>query len=570
MKGLIDGEQRLPQRRAWKSDLILGAFAVVLVLNLLYHGNPLKSALEDEPKIFTCHAPQPHLLNTHEIDRTVFDSDIKWAKKLLKGVVKGDNGYGDPADSVTLSIFLPQGEPIVEIGFGKVRANESESRVPDGDSIYRMASISKMFTTAEIMLLKQQGHLDLDQDVSTILSDFKPSTAGWTGYEEQRIVTVRQLLSHTSGILRDPMYETVWPPIPGADDNSTKPEPLNTRADMMAKLHNIPPVMPGFGTPVYSNIGFSVAGFVAQEIGQTKYEELLDRDIFKPLGMESASFKRQPNLLDHVIVPSEPLSIWADTEMGDSNPAGGLYCSAADLRRFGQDLLGFGKSANARTDSQQPIFTKLTTREWLRPVHVFDDNLVSIGLNWEIYTVPVGARRMSIYSKGGTLPGFHTLFGIDPEREFGYALLISGEPSSNTDLAIRIMRRFAKTLDKARQKILSKEFAGVYIHDADNMIKLDVVDGGMAVTKAVIEGRDLFEELHLGQGEGDYAALWPTGEETAWRVAIGRPPAHPYQGCMFKFASIDPAFAKGFPVDLMIIDSGKLVYPSVNRTFFRQ
>ena len=83
---------------------------------------------------------------------------------------------------------------------------------------------------------------------------------------------------------------------------------------------------------------------------------------------------------------------------------------------------------------------------------------------------------MSLYTKGGTLPAFHTMFGIDPERQFGFALLISGEPSNSTAMGIRIAKRFARTVDQERERILRREYAGTYTYGTHTMAKLEVIE----------------------------------------------------------------------------------------------
>ena len=88
-------------------------------------------------------------------------------------------------------------------------------------------------------------------------------------------------------------------------------------------------------------------------------------------------------------------------------------------------------------------------------------------------------------------------------------------------LAIRIAKRFAATLDSQREQILKRELVGTYGHDTVDSLTIDLVDGGLALTKAVVNGTDLFKLLRLGEGEGDYVPLWPTGEPSVWRLAIG-------------------------------------------------
>ena len=566
------------RRHVTRAELILATIVLFLLAKLYaptWTGDETAPSIaEDESEYYTCHAPAPHLLTSHKIDHGAFAADIQWASSLLRGIVAGTNGYGDPADSSSLSVFLPSGEPIFEAGFGRLRANESSEDSPavNGDSIYRMASITKMFTTAQLLLQKQQGLLSLDEDVSTILDDFEPADIGWAtdGVEGKRIITTRQLLSHMSGLTRDRFRfddGLDWSTLSAAVDGLVVQPTPASRAKMMEIMHKTPPVMQSYMTPVYSNLGYNVAGWVSAEIGGTPYEDLLARDIFSPLGMTSCSFNLTPSNIAHVVVPSSPNSEFADLDMKDENPSGGMYSSASDLRRFGQYLL-----APSSSSSSGNFLTKQSIREWLRPLHIFSDNLLSIGLSWEIFTVPLGSRRrMSLYAKGGTLPSFHTLFGIDPDREFGLALLVSGEPSNSTAMGIRIAKRFAQTLDRERTKILAREYAGVYEDEENESVaELRVGDdGALALTRAVLGGIDLWESFNLGAGEGGVVALWPTHEPTVWRLAIGRPPAQPFSGCMFKFASMDGIYVNGYPLDMLILEGGKMVFKVANATLTR-
>ena len=359
--------QYRPIREITRVELALGVI-ILFLLTKLYA--PAISATEEESEYFACHAPFPSLLIDHEIDPAVFNADIQWTESMLKGILAGSNGYGEAADAVSISLFLPTGEPIYETGYGKLRANETGNSTVDGDSIYRMASITKAFTAAQLMLQKQHGLLGLDQDVSTILDNFEPSREGWKFTNEKQIITPRQLLSHMSGLMRDPPYDVSWS------------DTIPTRAQVMQMIHETPAVMSSYMTPVYSNIGFDIAGWISEKIASTPYADLIVRDIFKPLGMSSSSFTTSPSTINRVVVPKAPNSEWADMDFHDLNPSGGMYSSASDLRRFGQTLLNPEPDTNKHSSSlsRRSFLTKQSVREWLKPIHVFDDGLLSVGL----------------------------------------------------------------------------------------------------------------------------------------------------------------------------------------------
>ena len=572
MEKYVGGYETRSRRKVTRSELVLGAIVLFLLVKL-YAPATLKDqggfGDRDEDEYFTCHAPLPSLLTTREVDRTAFEADIQWTESLLKGLIAGTNGYGEPADAVSVSIFLPTGAPIYEAGFGRLRANESGESTVDGDSIYRMASVTKMFTTAQLMLQKQKGQLGLDEDVSTILDDFKPTNKGWTSVGENRTITIRQLLSHMSGLTRDAPWHLSWPISPNISvDAGAAP----TRAEEMEAVRKIPLVMSSYMTPVYSNIAFDIAGWVAQEIASVSYTDLIYRDIFQPLRMPFSSFSVTPSNIERFVVPGKPNSDWADVDMNDTNPCGGMYSSASDLRRFGQKLLNptSKPDADSEDEGQGLFLSKQSIGEWIKPLYAFDDGLTSVGLSWEIFRVPFGQRRMSLYTKSGNIPGFHTMFGIDREREFGLSVLVSGQPTNTTALSIRIAKRFAETLDQEREKILAKEYAGVYRNGNASVAQLQMRDGTLALTRAIFDGLDLFEAFHLGEGDGGAVALWPTAEPGVFRLALGRPPTQPFLGCLLKFASMDGIYADDYPLDLIILDGERLIMKAANATLAKQ
>jgi len=182
---------------------------------------------------------------------------------------------------------------------------------------FNIASMTKQFTAASILLLEDRGKLKTDDLVKKYLPD---APASWDK------ITIYHLLTHTSGIPNDAAkYE------PGTPDKLVfNDRPLNSQ--------------PGEQW-VYTNLGYIVLGYLLERISGQTYEEFVRENIFKPLGMNDSG------LMSFVsILPRRASGYWPgsngienadrsfDTRIGFS--AGSLYSSTEDLLRWEEGLFG--------------------------------------------------------------------------------------------------------------------------------------------------------------------------------------------------------------------------------------
>lgn len=205
-----------------------------------------------------------------------------------------------------------------EIAFAKAYGTQSPViPVARVDARYRIASISKQFTAAALLLLEDQGKLSLDNTVDRYLP-------GISGGDR---ITLRQLLAHTSG-LRD-----YWP-----QDYSfaamAKPTTPQGIVDRWAKQ----PLDFEPGTQwQYSNTGYVIAGMIAEKVSGEPLLAFLGRHIFKPLGMnpvdqDKAVGKDFP--VGYRRNALGPVRVETDAAPGWLYAAGGLAMSASDLARW--------------------------------------------------------------------------------------------------------------------------------------------------------------------------------------------------------------------------------------------
>lgn len=233
-----------------------------------------------------------------------------------------------------LALALTDGDRIVWAqGFGEARPG-----VPaDADTLFRVGSVSKLFTDLAVVALHERGALDLDAPIGESLPGFAPGPgpAGAAGGGDP--ITLRQLMAHRAGLVREPPVGHYF------DDSSPS---LRATVD---SLDGVPLVFPPGARLKYSNAGIAVVGRVLEVTAGKPFAEAVTEAALAPLGLHSSSF-------DLAAAPAERLAdatMWsydgrefaAPTFPLGMAPAGSLVTSVRDLGRFltllaGGDLPG--------------------------------------------------------------------------------------------------------------------------------------------------------------------------------------------------------------------------------------
>ena len=191
-----------------------------------------------------------------------------------------------------------------------------EWNVPNSPTTrFNIASVTKQFTAASILLLEDRGKLRTDDFVKKFLPD---APASWDK------ITIYHLLTHTSGISDDAAKYEPGPP----EKLLFRDVPLNQPGQQWA----------------YTNLGYIVLGYLLEKISGQSYEEFVQENIFKPLGMNNSG------LVSFVtVIPRRATGYWPgsngienaerpDPRIGFS--AGALYSTTEDLLRWEEGLLG--------------------------------------------------------------------------------------------------------------------------------------------------------------------------------------------------------------------------------------
>jgi CubicO group peptidase (beta-lactamase class C family) len=310
-------------------------------------------------------------------------------------VRRGITAGGYPGASV---IVGRRGYAVFEKGYGRLGWTSSSAAVVPDESIYDLASLTKVVGTATAaMILYDEGRLELDAPVSRYL----PAFSGGSKDE----VTVRQLLTHTSGLPA------------GRDLRRLANSPWEARNVVMST----PLACRPGACQVYSDLGADVLGFAVEAIAGQGLDAFLSERVFTPLGMNDTHFR--PALADRDrIAPTEvssPRGYPLRGEVHDENAwalggvAGhaGLFSTAADLSLFAQMMLNRGTYNGVRivSDSAVDRFTQRASG--------------TRALGWDT-TDGEGTAGVHMSERAYGHTGFTgTSLWIDPERDLFVVLL---------------------------------------------------------------------------------------------------------------------------------------------------
>lgn len=273
-------------------------------------------------------------------------------------------------------------------------------------SVSRTGSISKSVTAVLMMRLVDQGVIGLDEPVSRYLPAIDGITDRRPGAEP---ITFRHLASHTAGLIREPRW-------PGS---------VVGQIDLWEKriLESLPLTaydsVPG-ARYQYSNIGFGTLGLALTRAAGEPFIELVQREIFGPLGMTGSSFivagaELEPRLAagyerrqDGTIDGSQPAIEHAGR--GYKVPNGGVYSTVADLGRFLGAMSGV---PGLRILSEE---SRLEALEIQTP----EDPNSGYGLGFSVIVDEQGRKTAS---HGGSVAGYNAYMTMDPDARIGVVLL---------------------------------------------------------------------------------------------------------------------------------------------------
>jgi CubicO group peptidase (beta-lactamase class C family) len=336
------------------------------------------------------------------------------------------------------------GELVFSKGYGYADVENRIEVNPDA-TLFRIGSITKLFTWTAVMQLAEQGKLDLDADVNGYLDFRIPDTY-------PQAITLRHLMAHTAGFEdRVSGYQAVGPQdIPPLGKWLAAHLPARVRA-------------PG-ELASYSNYGAALAGYIVERAAGISYEDYLDKNIFGPLRMERTTVRQPPpedwtaNMSKGYVSAGGQFAE-TDFEYIVPAPTGAISSTATDMARFMSAQLSGGSYRGAR------ILRETTTEQM--HIRLFGPEPRLNGWAYGFYEMNRNGLR--VIGHEGDTRLFHGGLALIPEKNLGIFIVYNSDTAFNAQYQLRkkLLDAFFPSTAPAPEKLaLTAEelakFAGSY------------------------------------------------------------------------------------------------------------
>ncbi len=301
-------------------------------------------------------------------------------------------------------VVVVEGDAAAVRGFGRVAP--ADPHVPDGATLVRLDSISKLFT-AELLAKEVVAHRVALTDPLT-----RYAPRGWaTGAKDPQPITLILLATHTSGLPRVyPLHAYATPP--------TAEQAQADRWAWLAQRRNA--LDPGKGAH-YSNLGFNYLGDALGAAAGSSYPEALKAEVTGPLGMADTTASPSPAACAHMMAGDPILNSAACSDMSYQAASGGLYSTGNDMARWIETQLAAGPPDPVRKISQA-TYVRRDQLAYATGIDVAGP-ANGIGLAWIELAPDPGHPRLIEKTGGGY--GFMTYVVLDPERRIGVFLAMN-------------------------------------------------------------------------------------------------------------------------------------------------
>ena len=295
-------------------------------------------------------------------------------------------------------------------GFGYA---DTENGIPvTEDTIFGVASISKVFTAIAVMQLVEDGTIELDDYLADLLTGFYAPTDMLTGEGDYGNITVRMLLSHASGLMPDIS--------PSGVVTAYAPEG-GFMQDFVSTLADFEMVIPEASAFIYANNNFTLLGIMlAKILGYDDvfygFESLMQRNVLEPLGMDMSAFILDERHMPYLALNYQSADLREELLFYNFLPTGGLNASAADMNRFMRAVLQGGVVDGNRILEPHTLEYMLTPQDFDFPYAPPFFGNIRPGLGFHLAEELNGFTH---WGHGGTLIHHHSYFALDTIHGIG-------------------------------------------------------------------------------------------------------------------------------------------------------
>jgi CubicO group peptidase (beta-lactamase class C family) len=335
-----------------------------------------------------------------------------------------------------LAIGIVIGDKLVWSGyFGYA---DIKKKIPVGQStIFRIGSISKIFTAVAMMQLLDNGLFAVDDPID----DYGPYSIFKQKYDCCPRPTFMNVFTHTSG---------------GGEFRSFKPEPMVLPAGSQRRsLEEL--YQPGILTLIcpdekwaYCNYCVGALGLVLENMTGSSFQDYTDNKIFATIGMGSSSFYENDRIIAKVaqgyrytISKFSPVAL----QIIEDVPAGNVYSTVDDMSKFMLALLNGGSSGSASIIHPDRLQYMLTRH------YELDSRLSAMGINFFLRDV----FGYAVAEHGGSMPGFISEMLLLPREKLGIIALNNAESLASYEAAYGIMRMLVNYTEPQDQYTSAKD-----------------------------------------------------------------------------------------------------------------
>ncbi|MGC5776156.1 serine hydrolase [Paenibacillus pabuli] len=409
-------------------------------------------------------------------------------------------------------VVVKDGKVVAEKGYGYSDL-ESKTPVDPKNTIFRIASVSKTFTSAAVMQLVEQGKVDLKADFQTYVKGLEFDNPF------DKPVTVENLLTHTTGFeVRDPQQEDIH-------DDFNK----SVSMEDYAKLH-MPPVVREPGSAyMYDNFSFLLLGMIVENVSGEPFESYMQQHIFKPLGMDNSSFMLNDKFKNQLATAYDaghnPLDLYTLTPT--PMPHGGMLSTAEDIGNFMIAFLNDGVKDNERIWKESTVKSMEQYRSSIHPL------LPDTTYGFEAaFQLPGAGSSSKIITKAGDLIGFSSYLFLIPEQNTGVFLTYNQTGAlRNLFYPAFIQTFFPQYAEPVKFKEYTPQsadelqrFAGLYADLRLSTIVSSLKEGGkepgqLSISDVFLGSRNLIQiEDHLFKDEltGQFTAFKENADGTIY------------------------------------------------------
>jgi CubicO group peptidase (beta-lactamase class C family) len=292
---------------------------------------------------------------------------------------------------------LRDGETVWQTAVGEDATPETQ---------YRLGSITKTFTAAAIMQLRDEGKLDLEDTLDEHVEGAAHRP------------TLRRLLSHSSGLQRETQDDS-WLTLRFA--------PVD---ELLETLDRAEQILPPGARFHYSNLAFALLGVVVERVSGVPYVDYVRERLLEPVGLTRTSFEpEQPAATGYLVQPYAD-GVWdtVSVETGAWAAAGQLWGTVRDLCRWGAFL----------SDPDESVLSRASAEE-MRTVQVIDDHerwLWGYGLGLQLRR----DENRILAGHGGSMPGFIARLYFAPREKVVVAALTNESEALLADFALSLAR----------------------------------------------------------------------------------------------------------------------------------